>query len=148
MVPQMFVVILALHAGLVIVSAFEITSHEPRTNSNSGVKYDEGDDVDLWCTADDWWEWCKFTLVHSDKSCELDWKKYALLDGKRTYVRNVTALDCDDFEGRFEYLGDYENYRVRRRLLGYLGWVGTWDDHVFCPIPLKEPIPLLKELIP
>ena len=67
MVPQMFVVILALHAGLVIVGAFEITSHEPRTNSNSGVKHDEGDDVDLWCTADDWWEWCKFTLVHSDK---------------------------------------------------------------------------------
>ena len=73
MVPQMIPVILALHTS-VIVSTFEIASHEPKTNSEfgictastgsncqSGVKYDEGDDIDLWCNADDYWEWCKFT---------------------------------------------------------------------------------------
>jgi len=110
MVHQMFPVLLALHAG-VIVSTFEITSHDPRTKPDSGLQFDEGDNLDLWCNANNWWEWCKFSHVQSNKSCELDWKKYALLDGKRTYVHNVTALDCDDFEGRFEYLGDYDNYR-------------------------------------
>ena len=127
MVPQMFVVILALHAGVISVSAFEITSHEPRTNSNSGIEYDEGDDVELWCNADNYWEWCKISHVESNKSCDFDWKKYALLDGSRTTIWNVTVVDCDDFEGRFEYLGDYENYRVRR-LLGYLGWDDADDE--------------------
>ena len=120
MVHYMHIVFLALHV-VAIVRAFQITSQEPRTNSKApGPKYDEGDNVELWCNADDWWEWCKFTHVQTDKKCELDWKKYSLLDGRRNSVRNVTVLDCADFEGRFEYLGDYDNYKVRR-LLGCSG---------------------------
>ena len=37
MVHQMFPVLLALHAG-VIVSTFEITSHDPRTKPDSGLQ--------------------------------------------------------------------------------------------------------------
>ena len=49
MAVKMYLVILALlHAG-VAVNAFQITAYEPRTNPNSGVKKDEGDDIDLWC---------------------------------------------------------------------------------------------------
>ena len=56
---KMYMVILALlHAGIA-VGAFQITAFDPRTNPNSGVKKDEGDDIDLWCKTDDYWEWCK-----------------------------------------------------------------------------------------
>ena len=49
MAIKMYLVILALlHAGIA-VNAFQITDYRPRTNANSGVKLDEGDDIDLWC---------------------------------------------------------------------------------------------------
>ena len=63
MAIKMYLVILALlHAGIA-VNAFQITDYRPRTNANSGVKLDEGDDFDLWCKTDDYWEWCKIRGV-------------------------------------------------------------------------------------
>ena len=93
--------LIAVNTGI-FVAAFEITSYSPRTNSNSGITLQEGEALELWCNVDDWWEWCTFTHTASSKSCELDWKWDPY---------NVTVLDCADFEGRFEYLGDYNNYK-------------------------------------
>lgn len=47
------------------VWAFEIKSFEPQSGS-AMVK--EGEDLELLCTTDNYWEWCKITHVPSGKS--------------------------------------------------------------------------------
>ena len=53
--------------------------------------------MDLWCKTDSYWEWCEITHVPSGNSCEHGWNKN---------IYNVVELNCTDFEGRFEYIGD------------------------------------------
>ena len=39
----------------------------------------------------------------------------------------MTVNNCDDFEGRFEYLGDYHNYKCGIRISGAeKGDAGAW----------------------
>ena len=86
------------------IDAFNITSYLPESGSTD---LEEGDSLDLWCNADDYWEWCKFTNKNSRRWCELQWE---------TEANNVTVNNCDDFKERFEYLGDYDNYRCGLRI--------------------------------
>jgi len=100
------VLLITLLVALEVISldAFIITSFLPETGSTS---VEEGDSLDLWCNADYYWEWCKFTSENSGRWCELQWEKGP---------NNVTVDNCDDFSGRFEYLGDYDNYRCGIRI--------------------------------
>ena len=82
---------------------FAITSYSPASGSTA-VKEDES--LDLWCNVDDWWEWCTFTHVSSGNFCDLKWKKDPW---------NVTLNDCDDFEGRVKYLGEYDQHKCGLR---------------------------------
>ena len=101
--------ILALAA--VPLRAFEISSTVPQSGT---VTIQEGQNLELWCNADDWWEWCTFTHVPTGKVCDLQWKREPY---------NVTVNDCDDFE----YLGDYDNYKRGIRLNNVdLGKAGEW----------------------
>jgi hypothetical protein len=96
-----------LFAAIVAVSsAFDMKSYSPKSGSTT-VK--EGEYLDLWCNVNDWWEWCKFTNVPTGKICDLEWKKD---------LYNVTVLNCADFEGRFEFLGDYNKYKCGVRFFG------------------------------
>jgi len=91
--------------------AFDITSTDPESGT---VAIKEGQNLDLWCNADDWWEWCTFTNVATGKICDLQWKRVPY---------NVTANDCDGFE----YLGDYDNYKCGVRIPNAgLGEAGEW----------------------
>jgi len=77
---------------------FSITSYEPASGS---AEVQEGWPLVLWCNVDDWWEWCTFTHLSSHKFCDFQWKRDPY---------NVTVNECN-FEGRYEYLGDYDNYK-------------------------------------
>ena len=92
-------VLLALAALSSSVNAFEIASSSPGT-----VNVQEGEDLELWCKADNYWEWCKITHIATDTSCEHVWNKTPY---------NVKVGECGDFKGRFgsmnsnfEYIGD------------------------------------------
>ena len=102
--------------------AFKITSFLPESGSTS---LKEGDSLDLWCNADYYWEWCKFTSETSGRWCELQWE---------SAPDNVTVNNCDDFLGRFEYLGDYDNYRCGIRIYDVRPdesgeWTCSLDDY-------------------
>jgi len=76
------------------INALEIIDSEPKSKS---VTVKEGDSLSIWCKSDDYWEWCKITHVGSAKSCEHVWNKTPY---------NVKEGNCNDFEGRFAYIGD------------------------------------------
>merc|ERR1712038_348370 len=97
-------VLLFLALEVIRLDAFKITSFLPESGSTS-VK--EGGSLDLWCNADYYWEWCKFTSESSGRWCELQWE---------SAPDNVTVNNCDDFLERFEYLGDYDNYKCGIRI--------------------------------
>jgi len=97
-------VILFLALEVIFLDAYKITSFLPESGSAS-VK--EGGSLDLWCNADYYWEWCKFTSESSGRFCELQWE---------SAPDNVTINNCDDFLERFEYLGDYDNYKCGIRI--------------------------------
>jgi len=91
--------------------AFEISSMDPESGT---VAIKEGQNFDLWCNADNWWEWCTFTYVPTGKNCDLQWK---------WEPKNVTANNCNGFE----YIGDYDNYKCGVRIYNAsLGEVGKW----------------------
>ncbi|XP_059094922.1 uncharacterized protein LOC131889766 [Tigriopus californicus] len=83
-----------LSTSLPQISAFEVTAISPKS-----ISVKEGKDLAIKCVVDDWWEWC--TFKHSGRKCDFEWSNQA---------RNVTVLDCQDFEGRFEFHGRYNNY--------------------------------------
>ena len=91
---MIYVVVLALALAASSVNAFEITSMSAQT-----VKIKEGEDVEFWCKSDEYWEWCEITHVATDTSCEHVWNE-------DLYNVKVGGAGCDDFEGRFEYIGD------------------------------------------
>ena len=86
------IVIVAVLASA--INAFKIVDFYPKSNSEP-VK--EGDDMSIWCKTDDYWEWCKITHVKSAKSCEHVWNYDEY---------NVKEKNCNDFGGRFTYIGD------------------------------------------
>ena len=103
------------------VSAFEIKLFSPQSGS-AAVK--EGEDLELTCTTDNYWEWCKITHVPTGKSCENVWNKSPY---------NVKVGECGDFEGRFEYTGDRGSsvYKCGVRIKGVRpGEDGEWKCDV------------------
>ena len=91
-------------------NGFSLISYEP---SSGSAETQVGWPLELWCNVDDWWEWCSFTNLISNKSCEFQW---------RYGPDNVTVNRCD-FEGRYEFLGDYNNYKCGIRIYN----IGTAD---------------------
>jgi len=59
---RVLTVVLSLALDVICLDAFKITSFLPESGSTS-VK--EGGSLDLWCNADYYWEWCKFTSESS-----------------------------------------------------------------------------------
>ena len=53
----------------------------------------------LMVSSSRYWEYCSFIHPSSGKSCNIQWNEE---------LDNVTMLDCDAFEGRFAYLGDWD----------------------------------------
>lgn len=76
------------------VLAFQVTSITPKAE-----KVKEGDNLAIKCIVDGWWEWCTFR--HAGQKCDFEWTNE---------VYNVTVLDCQDFKGRFEFDGNYNQY--------------------------------------
>ena len=85
--------------------AFQISSMFPEFGT---VAIKEGQNFDLWCNADDWWEWCTFTHIPTGKICDLP--------------KNVITNNCDGFE----YLGDYDNKCGVRIYNASLAEAGEW----------------------
>ena len=67
---------------------------------------EEGGTIELYCAVDDWWEWCTFKRADA-AICDFEWRKD---------VANVTVADCDAFDGRYEYFGDYNHYECGVRI--------------------------------
>ena len=84
-----------------------IKSYIPESGSTT-IK--AGKSVELWCNVDRYWEWCNFSHKTSAKFCDFYGKKTGLFQG------NVTVNDCSAFEGRFEYLGDYDDFKCGIRV--------------------------------
>ena len=85
----------------------KIKSYIPESGSTT-INVDES--LELWCNVDRNWEWCNFSHKPSAKFCDFFGKKTGLFEG------NVTVNDCSSFEGRFEYLGDYDNFKCGIRV--------------------------------
>ena len=79
------------------INGFEIIDYYPKSKS---VFIKEGEDLAIWCEADEYWERCKITHVRSANSCEYVWNKDKY---------NVKEKNCNDFGGRFTYIGDRGN---------------------------------------
>ena len=61
-------VLLALATTPLFAKAFEIASTSPESGA---VTAEAGGDLELWCNADNWWEWCKFVHEPSGRDCDL-----------------------------------------------------------------------------
>ena len=61
--------------------------------------------------VDDDYEFCKF--VHKNKFCDFVWKKDEW---------NITEADCNDFEGRMLWSGNYNDHLCAITITGML-WV-------------------------
>ena len=86
----------------------EIKSHTPESGATS-IRV--GEKLELWCNVDRYWEWCNFVHKPSARFCDFYGRRTGLFHG------NVTVNDCSSFEGRFEYLGDYDKFKCGIRLL-------------------------------
>ena len=53
------------------------------------------------------YEWCKFRHVPSGRVCDFEWNEAAY---------NITVLNCEDFAGRFVFLGKYNDYNCAVRI--------------------------------
>ena len=96
----------------VSVQAFGITKSEPKI---AIVK--EGDVLKLFCAVDGYYEWCTFR--HKDRLCDFEWQREPW---------NVTVLECDDYEGRYRWYGDYNYYECGLELTGAsLEDAGEWS---------------------
>ena len=94
---------------------FNIISYKPETGSTS---VQQGQSLELWCNVDGYWEFCSFSHVPSGRSCDFQWKHD---------TDNVTMTKCTPFEGRFEYLGDYQNNKCGIRIHEVIfGDSGEW----------------------
>ena len=82
------VAFLAIAAAASSANAFEIYTTSPQS-----ITVSEGGDIDLWCQADDYFEWCDIIHLDSGNTCEYTWN----WDNEPSYVE---VKDCDDYEGR------------------------------------------------
>ena len=57
---------ISVFLALVASSSVHSYSFEISSMSAQSVNVKEGEDVELWCKSDDYWEWCKITHVASD----------------------------------------------------------------------------------
>ena len=97
-----FLVVLALTATAA-VSAFDIVDY-----SSDSIMVKEGEDIELWCKSDSWWEWCDITHVPSNRTCE-----HVFDESESTFWENVYQIwekNCSDFADRMEYIGDLRKY--------------------------------------
>ena len=94
--------------------AFDVTKKSP----NAPSKIKQGQSVTLSVKVDDYYEWCTFKSPDG-KICDFQWKKPEW---------NVTVLNCNDFAGRFKYVGDYDNYVCAVRITDVQGdEAGEWS---------------------
>ena len=97
---------------LALSHGFSLTAVKPKT-----VRIVEGQDVDLFCAVDTYYEWC--TFVHNDKKCDFEWKRD---------VWNLTTLDCADYQDRAHFNGDYNEYNCGIKLKNVkLEDAGLWS---------------------
>ena len=82
---KVLIAVLAAVCGM--ATAFDFTEVRPKE-----VTVKEGEQLELWCVVDDWWEWC--TFKHNDNVCDFMWDQS---------LYNVTTLDCKAYEGRYRY---------------------------------------------
>ena len=93
--------VLVLCLGLASwTQAFSLTEVTPKQ-----ISVKEGEDVTFSCTVDTYYEWC--TLIHNNKKCDYEWKRDEW---------NVTVADCNDYQGRAEYTGNYDYYNCAMTL--------------------------------
>ena len=78
-------------------NAFSLIKSEPETP----LVVKEGESFRLSCEVDNYYEYCKFTHMYTDKICDFEWKRDDW---------NITVADCTDYEGRMEWSGNYEYY--------------------------------------
>ena len=64
----LLIVSLALATVPPSVKGFEIASSSPESGA---VVAEAGSDLELWCNADYWWEWCNFVHEPSGRYCDL-----------------------------------------------------------------------------
>ena len=93
---------------LAIAAASSANAFEIYTTSPQSITVSEGGDIDLWCLADDYWEWCDIIHIESGKTCEHVWNKVPSQGSQ--YVKVGT---CKDFEDRFKFIGDV-GYKVQK----------------------------------
>ncbi|TRY78631.1 hypothetical protein TCAL_14436 [Tigriopus californicus] len=84
--------------ALVAITIDKVSSFKVTTISQAHTVVQEGESLVLQCSVDDWYEWCTFR--HKNKKCDFQWRKD---------VYNITVLDCQDYEGRFQFQGQYNN---------------------------------------
>ena len=71
------------------------------------------------------YEWCKFRHVPSGRVCDFEWNEAAY---------NITVLNCEDFAGRFVFLGKYNDYNCAVRIENARGedagqWVAEVEEY-------------------
>ena len=105
--------VIILKLGLATLSqSFSLTEVTPKE-----ISVIEGEDVTFSCAVDTYYEWC--TFIHNDKKCDYVWK--------RDYW-NVTVEDCNDYQGRIEYTGNYDYYNCAIILKSVtLEDIGEWS---------------------
>ncbi len=96
-------------------AAYHITKQSPEKVQ----RLKQGDSVTLSCTAYDYWEWCTMRHVPTGRICDIDWRKPEW---------NVSVLNCGAFQGRYEYVGDYDKYNCAVRFTDLRGEdAGQWE---------------------
>ena len=67
---------LMISVFLALVASASVHSFEISSMSAQSVNVKEGEDVELWCKSDDYWEWCKITHVASDTRDPIQQKNF------------------------------------------------------------------------
>ena len=81
-----------------------------KTPTNKKVSVKEGEDLTLSCTANNYYEWC--TFIHPVKLAK-KYKQKKDYDFKKcdfvwtNQAKNITTLNCSDYQNRAIYVGDY-----------------------------------------
>lgn len=103
-----FLDLIFLTLGLGTISeAFSITKYGP--NSESFVK-NEGEDLELSCTADNEWKFCYFTNVNTSNFVRYDYNSFKSQDG--SYVQKTDSKNLDP--KRMHYTSDPKEYYTKR----------------------------------
>ena len=70
-----------------------------------------GDTIEVHCTADNYYDYC--SIVHDINTCDFKYNDTAWRLSKQY---PVIKINCQDYESRMEFIGDYYNYGCGIRL--------------------------------